>query len=76
MEGFRQWLPDDFGEGEGFVGEGLESDDGVVRWSGSDHDLGGRIMGDDFRERTMALAESGKCECSLLLGASQLKTVR
>lgn len=70
MEGFRQWLPDDFGEGEGILGEGLESDDGVVRWSGSDHDLGSRIMGDDFRQRMMELSRAGKRELLLHPGLS------
>lgn len=49
VEGFRHALPEDFGEGEG-----------PVRLAGSDHDLGGNVMGEAFRERMVALARAGK----------------
>ena len=61
LEGFRQWLPDDFGEGKGDLGE-VGGDKGLVKMSASDHDLGGKIMGAEFRERMMDLAVRGKCE--------------
>lgn len=62
VEGFRHALPLDFGEGAGVLGEGLSrGNDGVVIWGGSDHDLGGHIMGQEFRERMMELAGDGQC---------------
>jgi hypothetical protein len=36
-----------------------------MRLSASDHDLGGRIMGEDFRNRMMDLASRGKCTSRL-----------
>ncbi|KAL7410810.1 hypothetical protein BDY24DRAFT_398543 [Mrakia frigida] len=59
LEGFRRYLPKDFGEGEGFLGE-VGGDGGVVRMSLFDHDLGGRVMGEDFVERMMDLATRGE----------------
>ncbi|KAL7416434.1 hypothetical protein BDY24DRAFT_234134 [Mrakia frigida] len=59
FEGFRRFLPEDFGEGEGFLGE-VGGDDGLVRLSLSDHDLGGRIMSEDFRRVMMDLASRGE----------------
>ncbi|KAL7409844.1 hypothetical protein BDY24DRAFT_444581 [Mrakia frigida] len=58
LDGFRQFLPDDFGEGSGSLGE-PGGDDGLVKLSVSDHDLGSRIMGEEFRNRMMGLAERG-----------------
>lgn len=59
IEGFRHWLPDDFGEGEGLLGVPGGNDDGVVIWSGSDHDLGANVMSDEFREEMTRLTERG-----------------
>lgn len=44
-----------------------------MRLSASDHDLGGNIMGEEFRKRMMDLASRGKCESSLLLGGEKAK---
>ena len=52
-------MPVNFGEGDGDLGE-VGGDRGIVRLSGSDHDLGGKIMGADFRERMMDLASRGE----------------
>jgi hypothetical protein len=38
----REWFPEDFGMGEGVLGgmDGEANDEGVVRFTASDHDLG------------------------------------
>ncbi|KAL7417282.1 hypothetical protein BDY24DRAFT_412029 [Mrakia frigida] len=59
FEGFRQFLPEDFGEGSGDLGD-VGGDAGMVRLSASDHDLGGNIMGEEFRTRMMDLGSRGK----------------
>jgi len=64
-DGFRQYLPADFGEGFGSLGE-PGGDDGLVKLSVSDHDLGSRIMGEEFRARMMGLAQRGDREFCVL----------
>lgn len=61
-EGFRRWLPSDFGEGAGNLGE-LGGDNGLVRLSVTDQDLGRTALGQQFRARLMELASKGKSEC-------------
>ena len=60
-EGFREWLPEDFGEGPGKLGQ-VGGDEGLVRLSVSDHDLGRNVMGQDYRARMMELASKGQSE--------------
>ncbi|KAL7410802.1 hypothetical protein BDY24DRAFT_168274 [Mrakia frigida] len=59
IDGFRQYLPDDFGEGLRSLGLDVDGDEGLVKLSVSGHELGARIMGEEFRSRMMGLAERG-----------------
>lgn len=63
--GFRSYLPLDFGEGEGYLGD-AGGDEGVVRLSLFDHDLGGNIMGEEFRRVMMDLGSRGECKSDFL----------
>lgn len=67
VEGFRQFLPLDFGEGEGVLGEvGGRGNEGVVVWGGTDHDLGGHIMSQEYREKMLDLASRGESRSSFV----------
>lgn len=68
-EGFRRFLPEDFGEGSGLFGH-IDGDRGMVKLSVSDPVLGTRIMGEEFRDRMMDLAKRGRCESTLLFLSS------